>query len=359
MESARARSSQQSQRPAWREREAPTAPPVTDRRAGAPRPDGQWLAPPEVLALQRSAGNRAVLTALGGAGQGPVATVQRKHILDEDRSAAQEALGKTYQKISITRLGGGDLEQGDEFWETHLSSHTLTGLLGELLAPLNDEERQHSRVGVTLLLEQAGSKVRGIRIKINVVDPQKQFVPGAATFVLNKLFELDEQGALTSKIETIVAPGRSRPFFRDQLLPALAAMGITKVTLTASQIMGYNAPGGVSVWARYGFIPEADQWARMRESGQGKLDDLPSDSEFHDLVPALQEIYQDEDPRALRRLALMAMAHPEVADHVTSVVLVDQNWKGTIDLGEPEARRWITTYVKSDTKAFLAAMGPQ
>ncbi|TQL50452.1 hypothetical protein FB467_1561 [Ornithinicoccus hortensis] len=283
--------------------------------------------------------------------------MQRQYILAADREEAQTALRATYEMITIAQLGGGDIVLADQFWRDHLHEYTLSGLLGELLAPLNDTERKESKVGVSVIVEQSDQRVTGIRIKIHVVDPQRQFRPGAATFVLNKVFQVDEGGALTSKVETIVAPGRSRPYFRDQLLPILDRLGITKISLTASQIMGYDAPGGVSVWARYGFIPDADQWGRMRDSGQQRLAALPQDAGIREHIPALQQIYQDEDPKALRPLALLAMQSVEVAEHVTAVLLVDQNWIGTIDLGDPEARRWITTYVRGNTEAFLAAMG--
>lgn len=231
---------------------------------------------------------------------------------------------------------------------------TLTDLARSLLGGfLNKKQRK----GVTIILLPEGGK--GIRIRINTTSPLSP--RDERPFSLNQAYS-EENGLRILHIETIVAPGEGKRFFKSNLLPQAEQLGIQKITLNASGIGGSRE--GILAWARYGFVPTPEAWNEMRSYGLGLL----KSEKNKNLAPfrsQLEAALQDSSPEALRWLIYLSWKEREAqqgkegkkevegqrkkgaAADFLDRVLGHNTWDGELDLTDPDSRKWIQTYVNA------------
>jgi hypothetical protein len=236
-------------------------------------------------------------------------------------------------------------EQDQEFVSQRLES--LPGLIEALLDKFLTLPKE--RTGITLGLFSEGTTESGASkgVKLSVNAPQLD--KNAPAFGLYQSY-LQEDGKPVLYIESIVAPGRSKQFFRTVLLPQAAKHNIQKFALRASNLLvSGNTPhaDGRTVWARYGFAPTPAYWSEMQAKGLSALKKKPFDA----ASSQVKDIMKDPSPKALRRLVFLAWQERKQAgkdglikDFLDNVVL-GQPWDGDIDLNDSDSRQWLETYV--------------
>lgn len=243
------------------------------------------------------------------------------------------------------------LTQADlEFLERHLT--TLPALIESMLDKFVTQAAERRGIVVRLFSEgtSPSGESKGIRVRL-----EARILPGqAAPFTLNQAYSA-ETGELALKIESIVAPGRGKEFFKVSVLPQAKRFGIRKITLDASNLGIFpGASGaasnaaGVTAWARYGFVPTRDAWDTMRNAGMTTL----SDHSWASVRSQLKRIMTDPSPKALRRLVFLAwqerktLGQPGLITKFLDTFL-GSNWSGEIDLSDPDSKGWLETYINA------------
>jgi hypothetical protein len=343
-------------RSAWRLESHPTAS-LTGRQAG-------------VMALQQTVGNRAAAQFVQA--QRPPA-VQRKHILATERTAAQTALTATYPKLEINWFGSETT--ADEFWETYLKKtgtsdhHTLSGVIDRLLTEQVSPEDKTKPITITFVWSglDAASGCLNLHFKASKVNKDGMTVQVTVQQVFSGYKDKDDKDKdkLKVKIESVVAVGQGKKTFAKGLLPLYKQLGVTKLSLDASQIAGSSE--GMLAWVRYGFIPEQASWDKMRDQGVKLVNsEVPHVRKFlvlTKLAPtALQQrmldIFKDSSPRAIRRLVLLSWEQGGEVTKTLNAVL-GSPWPGTLDLSKEQDRRWIELYTGEEDKTRFKELLPQ
>jgi hypothetical protein len=257
--------------------------------------------------------------------------------------ALEKALRQKFPGLKLTdyRL----TEQDQEFVRQRLGS--LPGLIEALLDKFLTVPKERTEITLRLFSEgttESGAS-KGMKLFVNAPQLDKN-VPA---FSLNQSY-LQEDGKSVLYIESIVAPGRSKQFFRTVLLPQAAKHNIQKFALKASNLTvsgNQSHADGRTVWARYGFAPTPAGWSEMQEKGLSELKKKP----FNAISSQVKDIMKDQSPKALRRLVFLAWQERKragkdglIKDFLDNVVLA-WPWDGDIDLNDSDSRQWLETYV--------------
>lgn len=187
---------------------------------------------------------------------------------------------------------------------------------------------------------------RGIRIQITTKNG------ASGSFSLNQAYR-EHGGKVAVHLESIVAPGRAKAFFANNLLPQVDRIVATGIDLKASRAGGLE--GGVFAWARYGFVPIQEDWDQMRMSGLNKLRDGESGIDDKGLRDQVGHFLMAADPVELRRLVLLSWTSPPksgVKELLNKILSSNAGWDGVLDLRDEDSREWIETYVTSTPDGF-------
>jgi hypothetical protein len=210
------------------------------------------------------------------------------------------------------------------------------------------------RWGIVLRLFSEGTSQSGESEGIRVRLQARKLPDQAAAFTLNQVYQT-ERGTPTLHIESIVAPGRAKDFFRYSVLPQADRLGIRRITLDAANLGVFpgtsgaaSNAAGVTAWARYGFVPTQQAWDNLRGAG---VTTLGADS-WASVRDQLMPVMADPSPKALRRVVFLAWQEREARGEsglITKFLdtFLGSNWSGEIDLNDHDSREWLETYINS------------
>ena len=280
------------------------------------------------------------------------ALLQRAFILPNDQIAAVQTLNSEFPSMTIE----GNLDAAaDAFWEKYMRVDdvpiSLADFVRSLLAFLTSEQRSGMKIQ---LFPDAG----GLIVQVNGSQPLSD--RDERPLSLNQAYKPSD-GRLDMKLGSIVAPFHGKLFVRSMVAQA-KALNVRRLSLRASSIGGSQE--GVFVWARYGYIPSAEQWSEMRGRGLTKLDEAPKHSPTAtatpESVPAggaisgelaerIRDILLDPSPLALRRLVHLSWRDKSVSPFLNQLLSSGWYWDGMLELGDDTSEAWITTYASGGT----------
>jgi hypothetical protein len=143
---------------------------------------------------------------------------------------------------------------------------------------------------------------------------------------------------LSVHVEGVVAIGKGREFVQSSLLNQASLLNVRRITLKASTIGGSQE--GVFAWARYGFIPSAEDWDSMRRWGLERVERLPGE-----VKASIAKSLGDPSPKALRWIVHLSWKNPALVKKFLDAMLSHSlSWNGDIDLADQSSRDWITRY---------------
>ena len=287
------------------------------------------------------------------------------------------AKAKDDLQTSFPRIQIDDKRLGDEdktFLDKRLGTTPglVTALLENFLPP---QGAQRDDIEIVLFSEgtTASGESKGIRVKVQTKNPLSAQDERKRPFTLNQVYE-NEKGELALHIETVVAPGKGKNFFKSSVLPQAKQLDIRKITLDAFSIGGTGE--GTLAWARYGFVPTREAWDRMRATGLSILSS--NKKELKPIRSQLKQALNDPSPKALRWLVflswkerkekteqeggkgkkgasggflsrILSMGRGQEKEPLTATGLLNtilgSKWEGELDLTDPKSKAWVETYV--------------
>jgi GNAT superfamily N-acetyltransferase len=119
------------------------------------------------------------------------------------------------------------------------------------------------------------------------------------------------------------------------LLPLYEALGIYRVRITA----GLSAGG--AVWGKFGFVPDADEWARVQPVIRGNLRSVTASA---GLAPAVREaceaaawLVDDPNPKNLWLISDLAGSQQVGGVKLGTLLLRNVRWRGSLSFADREA----------------------
>jgi hypothetical protein len=222
-----------------------------------------------------------------------------------------------------------------QFWNSDRIADFFTSLVaGGFL------DRQDKGATIKLFPEDSdGPGGRGIRV--NIAAKKALSVAESRPFSLSQVFFPGKEGQ-TIYVEGVVAPGKGRQFVQSGLLTYAKQVKVRKLELKASGIGGTQE--GVFAWARYGFVPTAESWEKMRRSGLNTLrsetGELSSDTR-----DALERLLLNPSPQALRWVVYLSWKEKgATTKFLNRMLTASVGWDGELDLADPKSLAWINTY---------------
>lgn len=260
----------------------------------------------------------------------PISTMDLK--APPDRFRAQlEAMFPNFDITSNPNFTDEDWQ----FWKSDQIAYFFTSLVDGGFLDRQDK-------GATIKLFPEGSGGPGGRgIRVNIAAKKALSAADSRPFSLSQVFFPGKEGQ-TIYVEGVVAPGRGRQFVRSSLLTYAEQVNVRKLALQASSIGGTQE--GVFVWARYGFVPTAESWEKMRSSGLNTLR-----SETGELSPdvrdTLERLLLNPSPQALRWVVYLSWKEKGATTTFLNRMLTSNvSWDGELDLTDPKSLAWISTY---------------
>jgi hypothetical protein len=284
-------------------------------------------------------------------------TIQRKHILKEDRDTALGRLQSTYPNMKDLSSNMG--EMADQFWENHMKNGEAPMKMDELIEGilnnyLLEEERDYP---ITIsFVYSSGEMNLNVTVKKSKECLEKEQESKndnnekieEKLLALTQVFKEGSHGPVDVKIQTVTATERGgKPLFRDSLIPLYNRMGVQKITLSASGIGGRQ--DGIYAWVRYGFIPTAEDWTAMQSLGNRILKEEENELP-HDILPLLNQIMKQQNPEAIRKLVHLSWERREdqsIASYLNRILTASGSWEGSLDLSDDTDRTWLLNYVNS------------
>jgi GNAT superfamily N-acetyltransferase len=119
------------------------------------------------------------------------------------------------------------------------------------------------------------------------------------------------------------------------LLPLYEALAVYEIRITA----GLSAGG--AVWGKFGFVPDADEWLRLKPIIQANIRAVMYQEDVSPVVreicEAAQWLASNDDPKNLWIISDLAVKQSLRGEKLGTLLLRNVRWRGSLSMADPEA----------------------